>query len=171
MRSSWWSRRREAGRERLLPARVLLYAALLPLILRFRKLPDLPAWVEPAGALPPPPAPETVMALVERIDALLVAGRPAVRTGCMIRGLTLYRFLRRAGAEVSLHFGVGTIRGEFAAHCWMVYQGEPLEETVDPRPIFTETWRIGSEPSPPGPLSLPLAPSLTGRGGEERGFS
>jgi len=56
MRSSWWSRRREAGRERLLPARVLLYAALLPLILRFRKLPDLPAWVEPAGALPPPPA-------------------------------------------------------------------------------------------------------------------
>jgi hypothetical protein len=164
MRSSWWSRGREAGREALLPARVLLFAALLPLILRFRKLPDLPAWVEPAGKPPPPPAPGEVASLVERLDALLVAGRPAVRTGCMVRSLTLYHFLRRAGAEVSLHFGVGTIRGEFAAHCWVVYRGEPLEETVDPRPIFTETWRI--EPSPPGPLSLPLPPSLTGRGGE-----
>jgi hypothetical protein len=159
MRSSWWSRRFEA-------AHVLLYAALLPLILRFRKLPDLPAWVEPAGPPPPPPAPEAVAALVERIDALLVAGRPAVRTGCMVRGLTLYHFLRRAGAAVSLCFGVGAIRGEFAAHCWVVYQGEPLEETVDPRPIFNETWRIEPEPSPPGPLSLPLPPSLTGRGGE-----
>jgi hypothetical protein len=90
---------------------------------------------------------EKVAALVGRIDELLIAGRPAVRTGCMVRGLTLYRFLRRAGADVSLRFGVGTIRGEFAAHCWLVYRGEPLEEPRDPRPLFAETWRI--EPSPP----------------------
>jgi hypothetical protein len=83
--------------------------------------------------------------LTERIAELLIAGRPAVRTGCMVRGLTLYRFLRRAGADVSLRFGVGTIRGDFAAHCWIVYGGEPLAETHDPRSLFTETWRI--EPS------------------------
>src|SRR3954447_169713 len=107
MRSSWWSRGREAARDALLPVHVLLFAALLPLILRFRKLPDLPAWVEPAGEPPRPLSRDELAALVQRLDALLVSGRPAVRTGCMIRGLTLYRFLRRAGADVSLHFGVG----------------------------------------------------------------
>ena len=165
MRSSWWPASREPARDLLFPLRVLLFASFVPLILRLRKLPDLPGWVEPAGALPPPPAAATVAALVRRLDALLIAGRPIVRTGCMVRGLTLYRFLRRAGADVSLRFGAGAIRGEFAAHCWIVYAGEPLEETVDPRPIFAETWRI--EPSPPGPLSRPLPPSLPGRGGEE----
>jgi hypothetical protein len=145
MRSSWWSRRREAAAAALLPVRVVLFAALVPLLLRLRKLPDLPAWVEPRGRPLPEPAAEEIAALVARIDGLLIAGRPAVRTGCMVRGLTLYRFLRRAGADVSLRFGVGTIRGEFAAHCWLVYRGEPLEEPCDPRPLFTETWRI--EPS------------------------
>jgi hypothetical protein len=32
--------------------------------------------------------------------------------------------------------------GEMAGHCWIVYQGEPLAERQDPRPLFTETWRI-----------------------------
>lgn len=143
MRSSWWPARPEAvAATTVLPARVVVFAALVPLLLRLRKLPDLPAWVEPRRRAPAPPAPAEVEALVRRIDEILVAGRPAVRTGCMVRGLTLYRFLRRAGAEVSLRFGVGMIRGEFAAHCWIVYRGEPLEEPRDPRPLFTETWRI-----------------------------
>lgn len=148
MRSSWWSRGREAAREALLPVHVVLFAALLPLVLRFRRLPDLPAWVEP-GEPPRPLGRDEIAALARRLDELLISGRPAVRTGCMIRGLTLYRFLRRAGAEVALCFGVGTIRGEFAAHCWVAWRGEPLEELIDPRPIFTETWRIepgGSRP-------------------------
>ncbi|HTG35360.1 MAG TPA: lasso peptide biosynthesis B2 protein [Thermoanaerobaculia bacterium] len=143
MRSSWWPARPEtATADALLPVRVVVFAALVPLLLRLRKLPDLPAWVEPRRQVPPSAEPPEVEALVRRIDEILVAGRPAVRTGCMVRGLTLYRFLRRAGAEVSLRFGVGTIRGEFAAHCWIVYRGEPLEEPHDPRPLFTETWRI-----------------------------
>ena len=144
MRSSWWPARPEtATADALLPVRVVVFAALVPLLLRLRKLPDLPAWVEPRRRRVLTPAePPEVEALVRRIDGILIAGRPAVRTGCMIRGLTLYRFLRRAGAEVSLQFGVGMIRGEFAAHCWIVYRGEPLEEPHDPRPLFTETWRI-----------------------------
>lgn len=147
MRSSWWSRAREPLAENLLPVRVVLFAALVPLLLRLCKLPGLPSWVEPRRRSLPPPGPgpsrEEIAALTERIDELLVAGRPVVRTGCMVRGLTLYRFLRLRGADVSLRFGVGTIRGDFAAHCWIVYRGEPLAETHDPRPLFTETWRIG----------------------------
>jgi hypothetical protein len=147
MRSSWWSRPREPIAETLFPVRVILFAALVPLLLRLCRLPGLPSWVEPRRrSLPrPEPGPQEIAALTERIDELLVAGRPAVRTGCMVRGLTLYRFLRQAGADVSLRFGVGTIRGDFAAHCWIVYRGEPLAETHDPRSLFTETWKI--EPS------------------------
>jgi len=134
MRTSW-SRALEAGR-------ILLFAAVVPLLLRLRKLPDLPAWLEPKGEIPPPPAPADVDALVRRVDALIAAGRPFIRSGCLVRGLTLYRFLRRAGAEVSLRFGAGEMNGRFAAHCWIVYRGEPLAEPQDPRPLFTETWRI-----------------------------
>ncbi len=144
MRSSWSSPASlEPPAGALLAVRVLCFAALVPLLLRLRKLPDLRAWVEPRRRSPPPLEPGAVAALVERIDELLIAGRPLVRTGCLVRGLTLYRFLRHAGADVSLRFGVGTLRGVFAAHCWIVYRGEPLAETHDPRPLFTETWRIG----------------------------
>src|SRR3954452_25384122 len=117
MRSSWWSR----AREPLLPVRVVLFAALVPLLLRLCKLPDPPSWIDPRRRSLPPPDPSEFATLTERIDEPLIAGRPAVRTGCMVRGLSLYRFLRRAGAEVSLPFGVGTIRGDFAAHYWIVY--------------------------------------------------
>jgi hypothetical protein len=134
MRTSW-SRRLE-------DLRVLGFAAAVPLILRFRKLPGLPAWLEPAGEAPPPPSPSEVDALVRRVDRLIAAGRPFVRYGCLVRGLTLYRCLRRAGAQVSLRFGVGALEDGFAAHCWVVYQGEPLAEPRDPRPLFQETWRI-----------------------------
>jgi len=131
--------------------RILCFAAAVPLILRLRKLPRLPAWLEPRGEIPAPPAPSEVDALVRRVDRLIAAGRPFVRYGCLVRGLTLYRFLRRAGAEVSLRFGVGVMSHEgesgFAAHCWVVYRDEPLAEPRDPRPLFQETWRI--EPGTP----------------------
>lgn len=122
--------------------RILLFAAAAPLLLRVKKLPDLPDWLEPRGKTFPSPDPETVRAAVQRIDLLLAAGRPFVRSGCLTRGLTLYRFLRRMGADVSLHFGMGKMNGEMSGHCWIVYQGEPLAEPRDPRPLFTETWRI-----------------------------
>lgn len=144
MRTSWF--------RRLEDARILLFAAAVPLILRVRKLPGLPAWLEPAR--PPrktPPSPAEVDALVRRVDGLIAAGRPFVRSGCLVRGLTLYRFLRRDGADVSLRFGVGAVNDGFAAHCWVVYRGEPLAEPRDPRPLFQETWRIepGIEPGMP----------------------
>lgn len=153
MRASWWSRnpeRSERPAGKLSPLRVLLLAASVPLLLRILKLPDLRFWLEPRGAVPPPPTPEVVAAMIRRIDRLLAAGRPVVRPGCLTRGITLYYFLRRAGAEVSLCFGMGEVRGALEGHCWIVCQGEPLAERRDPRPIFAETWRI--DPLPPGPL-------------------
>lgn len=149
MRSSWWSKGLDPLRRSLFAAHVLAFAAVAPLLLRGHGLRRLPVRLEPRRRRAAPPSPEEVAALVQRLDALLIAGRPLVRSGCLTRGLTFYRFLRRAGAEVSLRFGVGPIRGEMAAHCWIVYADEPLAEIRDPRPLFAETWRIGPAEAAP----------------------
>jgi hypothetical protein len=137
---------------------VLLFAAVaVPLLLRLVKLTRLRDWLEPAS--PPQLAdPMQVEALVRRIDALLAAGRPLVRSGCLTRGLTLYRFLRLAGADVSLHFGMGKMgktEEEIGGHCWLVFRGEPLAERRDPRPLYVETWRIAPAPLLQGTTDLP----------------
>lgn len=126
--------------------RVLLFAAVSPLLLRAVRLERLGAWLEPetprpAGQADPAP-------LVRRIDRLLRLGWPLVRRGCLVRGMTLYRFLREAGYEVSLCFGMGKPEGQpegdsdFTGHCWIELDGQPLAEKRDPRPIYTETFRI-----------------------------
>jgi hypothetical protein len=102
----------------------------------------LARWIEPWRRRPAEPAPHEVHALVASIDHLLQRGRPLLKQGCLTRGVTLYRFLRRAGADVSLRFGIGQIDGAVAAHCWIVYRGEPLAERRDPRGVFTEMWTI-----------------------------
>jgi hypothetical protein len=130
--------RRAGGR--LFAPRVLLFAVMVPLLL-YRRIDRLAPLLEPARTPPPPPR-EEVDALVARIDRLLPAGRPFVRSGCLTRGLTLYYFLRRAGAPVALCFGAGPVDGDFSGHCWVVYQGEPLAEKRDPRPLFAEMLRI-----------------------------
>jgi len=101
-------------------------------------------WITPSGGVVLEPSPQDVSALVGAIDEWLVRSRPLVRSGCVTRGVTLYRFLRRAGANVSLRFGVGVVDGAVAGHCWIVYRGEPLAESRDPRALFTETWAITS---------------------------
>jgi hypothetical protein len=145
-------------------ARVLLFAAAVPLLLRLVKLPRLNAWLEPKAPPAPPMGPETAEELIERLDRLIRLGRPVVRWGCLVRGLTLYRFLREAGFDVALCFGIGRVDGRegFTGHCWIEKDGKVLAEKRDPRPIYVETFRIG--PSPPSPL--PASPSpLPGRGG------
>jgi len=129
----------------LFAPRVLLFAAVVPLLLR-RRIDRLAPLLEPARTPPPPSSPQvsaaTVAALVARIDRLLAAGRPFVRSGCLTRGLTLYYFLRREGVPVTLCFGMGRVDGAFSGHCWVVHNGEPLAEKRDPRPLFAETFRI-----------------------------
>ena len=72
-------------------------------------------------------------------------GRPLVRPGCLTRGITGYYILRRAGLDVALCFGMGSVRDPGAAgHCWLVLGGEPVLEAADPRAAFTELVRLSS---------------------------
>jgi transglutaminase superfamily protein len=129
--------------ERLFALRVVTFAAVIPLLMRL-PIDQAARWIEPSGRRAPEPSSQDVFALVASVDRWLAQSRPLVRSGCIIRGVTLYRFLRRAGAHVSLRFGIGLVDGAIAAHCWIVYRGEPLAERRDPRGLFTEMWVIAS---------------------------
>ena len=117
--------------------RLLSFATVVPLLLRL-PLPRLAAVLTRAPA-PSGPSPQDV----ERIEQLVALGprvaHPLVRTGCLTRGLTLFRFLRAAGLDVELRFGLDPGSD---GHCWLTLDGEPFLEKRDPRPHYTETWRL-----------------------------
>jgi hypothetical protein len=129
---SWWLR-----------LRIFLFAAVVPAVMLL-PLHKIPRWIEPWRILPTEPSRDEVTAMVRLVDRSLKGAWPLVRRGCVTRSVTLYRFLRRSGADVSLRFGIGTVDGVFEGHCWIVYRGEPLAESRDPRRYFTETWAIPS---------------------------
>jgi hypothetical protein len=52
-------------------------------------------------------------------------------------------FLRRAGLDVELCFGIDPSDDAASdGHCWLSLAGEPFLERVDPRPRFAETYRV-----------------------------
>jgi Transglutaminase-like superfamily len=74
---------------------------------------------------------ETIDRVLHVTDVVLRRGRPAVRGGCLVRGVTRYWCLRRAGIDVALCFGVGRIHDEIESHCWVTADGQPLREPED----------------------------------------
>ena len=126
-------------RDILLVGRVLAFAIAVPLITRL-SLRRQATILEPRRAPHPDPGREAW--LVENVDRVLAHGHPLVRPGCLTRGLTLYYFLRRAGADIGLQYGLGTPLGDTEGHCWLVRDGEPFLERVDPRGLYVETYRV-----------------------------
>lgn len=128
-------------RDVLLFACVAAFAAGVPLLMRL-PLPRL------AALLARPPARRRPSrAAVARLDALVAlaprVAHPVVRRGCLTRGVTLFWFLRRAGVDVELCFGVDPAPGADAdGHCWLVRDGRPFLEHADPRVRFAETFRL-----------------------------
>lgn len=121
-------------------ARIYAFLVLTRLL---RRLPPrrLPALLEPRR----PPAvrdERRAAAVAAAVDDLLARGGLLVPRGCLPRGLALFYFLRRAGVDVTLAFGVGSANGEPAAHCWLVRDGRPYLEKTDPRSLFATVWTI-----------------------------
>ena len=123
-----------------LRCRVVLFTAVVPLLVRL-KLSTLERLLEPTRVAPDA-EPATVRHIVTCVEWVLRAFAPAIRQTCLTRGLTRYYFLRRAGLEVTLCFGIGPVRNDFAGHCWLTHNGEPFLETTDPRPLFTAMYTI-----------------------------
>lgn len=123
------------ARDRLLYLNIFLFAALVPALLRL-KLPKLAPLLEPR-TIPHAVDVDRTQKIVRYVDTVLKIRSALIRPGCLTRGLTLYYFLRRAGLDVNLHFGMGKVTDELAGHCWLVKDGEPFLEVKDPRPYFT----------------------------------
>jgi Transglutaminase-like superfamily len=130
----------------LFSLRVLVVAAFVPALLRL-DLARVQRLLEPRRARPEPGRDE-VDRLVNRIEHVLAASRLLVRPGCLTRGVTLYYFLRRAGLDVRLVFGIGRPAADIEGHCWLVRDGKPFLERNDPRPVFTETYAIPGDHAP-----------------------
>lgn len=87
---------------------------------------------------------------IERLERLITlaprVAQPLVKPGCLTRGVTLYWFLRRAGLDVELRFGLDPTEREITdGHCWLALDDEPFLEKVDPRPRFAELYRLPIE--------------------------
>jgi hypothetical protein len=105
------------------------------------RLPRLEALLEPKS-IPPPPEPARVREIMGCVDAAIQAGRPLIRSTCLTRGVTAYTFLRRAGLDVTLCFGIGKAGEAISAHCWLAVDGEPFMESRDPRPLYVTMYEF-----------------------------
>lgn len=56
---------------------------------------------------------------------------------CLPRSIALYQCLKSVGHGVEHKFGVNTKDSDLAAHAWVEYQGEPLNESKDLYQRFT----------------------------------
>jgi hypothetical protein len=68
------------------------------------------------------------IAMADRVVALAAALYPG-RALCLERSLVLYDRLRREGAAVELRIGVQAT--PFAAHAWVTYGGEPVNDSAE----------------------------------------
>ena len=130
--------------------RVFLFAASVPLLLRLN-LRTLQRVLEPRH-IPPEPTPARIQEIASKIDTVLTLGKPLIRPGCLTRGVTSYYFLKRAGADVTLCFGMGNVNAEWVGHCWLTSHGEPILEATDPRKQFVLTYSI-PQPGPAAALT------------------
>ncbi len=62
---------------------------------------------------------------------------------CLLRSLILFRFLRRQGWPVEIHFGVrktAECMPDITGHSWLVLDGEPFLEDVSQKNSFVTTY-------------------------------
>jgi hypothetical protein len=124
--------------------RIFLFMLTVPWLLRLR-LPRLEALLnsEQKKQLGDDWDVSEVESIICNTNRALRIGWPFVHSFCLSRGITLYYFLRKAGMNVGLDFGVSELGDEpLAGHCWLVWAGEPLAEPVDPRQIYVTTFRF-----------------------------
>lgn len=128
----------------LLMLQVVTFSAVVPFLMR------LPLDTVSRIITPRPtrkPVPERIDRLPDLIPAIQQAGYPLLRTHCLPRGLALYYFLRRAGLEVELCFGMGVQGGNYGGHCWLRSDNAPYLEGSDPSSLYAEFYRIPTGPT------------------------
>jgi len=141
--------------QRWLFLRVVVFAIAVPLLFRL-KISALSRVLERLirCARTPNTDPARADQIIQCVEIARAVGGPVVCPTCLIRAVTLFYFLRRAGMELTLCFGAARKEGrlvEAAGHCWLVRNGEPFLEAHDPRTNFVPIyWLPESVPGPQG---------------------
>lgn len=109
--------------------RIAAMASILPLLLRWMRLPTLLKVLQSRNSVA---APEK-----EQIDKIVrfsnfVFGRNVLagKSSCLKRSLLLYHFLGKAGMEVELNFGIKKGNG-LLGHCWLTSGGKIYLDNED----------------------------------------
>jgi hypothetical protein len=134
--------------KRLWQLRTLAAALLLPPLLSITSFERLAARLSRAAPAGPEPVPDDG-SLAWWVDVVLRRLPPPWRHTCLKRAIVLYYLLRRSGRPVSLSIGVRRdAGGEFAAHAWLVRDGEPYLEPAPAQPATFQVIATFPEPRP-----------------------
>jgi transglutaminase superfamily protein len=142
---SFWRRANPRQRLRVIPAHALEDAWLLLQIVVFAS--GVPVLMRlPLNRVKRilRPAPRSATASPQHLLALLdlvFSAMRHLRPTCLTRGVTRCYFLRRAGFDVELAFGMSPTTA-VGGHCWLVRDGLPFLESRDPRAMFAEMFRV-----------------------------
>lgn len=115
---------------------VFFMATIFTVLLRLKLSKLTLKWLRSIKPADEPPSEQRLATIVRRTDTALLLGRPALRSECLARSCLLYYQLRRAGAAADIRFGVMMDDGEFRSHCWIMVDGAPRFEDVEPLEKF-----------------------------------
>ncbi len=136
---------------------ILLTLMLLPRKIGKLSLPDLLSRIDP-GAVQGPRDRLRLEKTVRFIESLLKYSFFRRYGYCLLRSLILFKFLRRQGWPVTIHFGVrktgdeaGTVPDKrvratpaaqigITGHSWLMLNGKPFLEAESGEGAFTETY-------------------------------
>lgn len=121
---------------------ILLTLIFLPTLIRRFSLPDLLKRLDP-GVLPHRQSKARLEKTVGFVDTL-IRYRAFQRYGeCLLRSLILFRFLRRQGWPVEIHFGVRKVSEnspQITGHSWLVLERQPFLEKESQQDTFSTTY-------------------------------
>ena len=128
------------GSSFLLRVHVWLVAAVMPLLVDMLSLPMLvrlltpPAWWRPYRRA-------SVRQMLDAVQRRLARPINMRRRACLRRSLVLYHFLRLAGRQASIEFGVFSPSAEtkrMHGHCWVSMDGQAVtdERNLPPAIVY-----------------------------------
>ena len=121
---------RDPGRVWLMSRMAMAYIAISTLA-RLLPLPKAFSLISPRLA-PGGGSSKPAGAIVNALDTLLTAKIPLIHPQCWRRAAVLHRFLRRAGIDTVIVFGVRPDGATAVqAHAWLERDGQPYAEALD----------------------------------------
>ena len=123
---------------------VFLLASLLPILLRLFSLPSIMRYLTPAKT-EDNEVPWKIDLIVKAVNKILGAGFFIYHPTCLKKSLILYHFLKKAGMNVVIHFGVRKRDGALDGHSWITKKGKRIYDNLDTVDDFSITYSYPQE--------------------------